>query len=66
MIGAKSFSDHGSGSTLGSVTVQRPEGREDTIHVQYEQEGVLVTDQAADERGGLPKSKLRGSLHLLG
>ena len=77
MIGAKSFSDHGSGSaggggsmpdvaTLDSLTVQRPEGREDTIHVQYEQEAILVTDQAADERGRLPKSKLRGGLHFLG
>ena len=76
-IGAKSFSDHGSGSggeggsmpdvaTLDSLTVQRPQGREHTIQVQYEQERLLVTDQAADEGGRLPKSKLGRGLHLLG
>src|SRR5271166_2619306 len=74
-MGAKSFSDHGSGSaggggsmpdvaTLRSLTVQRPKGREDTIYVQYEQEGVLVTDQAAHKWGRFPKSKLRCGLHL--
>src|SRR5262249_52958123 len=66
MIGAKSFSDQdsksgGSGgvpdvATLHSLTVQRPESREDTIHVQYEQEAIQVTNQAANERGRLPEA----------
>ena len=53
-------------ATLSPLTVQRPESREDTIHVQYEQEAILVTDQAADERGGFPETELRRRLHLLG
>src|ERR1700735_5591626 len=76
MIAAKSFSDQASKSggsggvpdvaTSHSLTVQRPEGREDTIHIQYEQEAILVTDQAANEGSCLPKSQLRRGLQLFG
>ena len=76
MIAAKSFSDHasksgGSGGVPGvatshSLTVQRPKGRKDTIHIQYEQEAILVTDQAANEGGCLPKSQLGRGLQFVG
>ena len=66
MIAAKSFSDQASKSggsggvpdvaTSHSLTVQRPQGRKDAIHIQYEQEAVLVTDQTANERRRFPKS----------
>ena len=69
-IGAKSFSDQGSGSadggggsmpdvaTLDSLTVQRRQGRKDSVHIQYEQECVVVTDQPAHEGGCLPEAEL--------
>src|SRR5271166_2030913 len=76
-MGAKSFSDQGSDSaggggsmpdvaTLHSLTVQRPEGRENPIYVQYEQKRLLVTDQATDVGCRVPKSKLRRGLHFFG
>jgi hypothetical protein len=66
-IGVKSFSDQASGSvggggsipdvaTLDSLAVQLRQSRENTIQIQYEQERLLVTDQAADEWSRFPKS----------
>src|SRR5262245_11272215 len=76
MIGAKSFSDQdsksgGGGSvpvvaTSESLTVHRGQGREDTIHVHYEQEAILVTDQAPYERARLAQPKLWRRLDFLG
>jgi hypothetical protein len=75
-IGAKSFSDQGSGSvgeggsipdvaTLNSLAVQLRQSRENTIQIQYEQERLLVTDQAPHERGRFPKTQLRRGLDFV-
>ncbi len=66
-IPAKSFSDQGSDSdgeggsmpdvaTLGSLTIQRCQGRKNPIQIQYEKKTVLVTDQPADKWRRFPKS----------
>src|SRR5437868_5271294 len=77
-IGTKSFSDQGSGSadggggsmpdvaTLNSLTVQQCQRGKHPIHVKYEQEPFLVTDEPSNKRGGFAESQLRRRLYFLG